>query len=583
MEKRSRPDIAEKKKARKDNQETVVKCSLNRLLLGDAKDSIADAIKGRVQSCSHRYFKASIALNLLVRQLFDGKDDVQSVNVPEFWDTTFVRQLMLGTASARAKEPLITSLFENYQSLLSTTDRHLGDRNIYSFAAIKLATNIKNHLRVNLERLLKKYFYDFSGLDKDLASDCIKYLCKWTKKTIDDKKALHHLQIVQTILDTATISASFIKSDSKLANILRFFVFMNRMMEKAKLPLYNILPICKIKSHFITIDTSVFKGILQEVNILKDHEDDVLDIELWESIFDIPKIKGKAKEFTRTIDTDGYAINVHFTKRKDEKMKNVVHDPKTMDFKGKRVLGVDPGRSNVYTIAEDIGGGMYKKYTLTRKQFYTESGINKANKLSEKWNQGIKKELALLSEHSPKSASLIVFEKYIKALLSIEKKLWKEYTKSRWQEQRFRLYGGKKRVFARFFNKLGDPKNTVLAYGSAKFAPGGKNEVAVPVGRAYQEATYRFETVLVDEFRTSKVNWKTLDVLDQVITKKKDKLIPIRGLLWCSSTNEFKGKFVDRDLNAAINILRCVMLPRPRILDRKYTTGKIVQRIGKII
>ena len=44
-----------------------------------------------------------------------------------------------------------------------------------------------------------------------------------------------------------------------------------------------------------------------------------------------------------------------------------------------------------------------------------------------------------------------------------------------------RLYGGKKRVFAKFFNGLvSKGKKTVVAYGAAKFAPGGKGEMAVP-------------------------------------------------------------------------------------------------------
>jgi hypothetical protein len=578
-----RPDVAERIKARKLLQETVVKCSLKKLLLGNEKKKIVKAIENRVQSCSHRYHRASIALNLLVRQLFDGQENVNDVQVPEFWDTTFVRQLMLGTEDAHAKNPFITTLFKENPALLSTKDRYFGDRNIYSFAATKLATNIKNHLRLNLERMVKKYFYDLSGLDKDKATECVKFLCKWTIQSITDKKSLDQLSIVQAILGTPSISLSFLKSDSNLINIIKFFVFVNRAMEKANVPLYNILPICKIKSHFITMDTSVFKGILQEVNIIKNAKDDILDLELWESVFDISKVKGKAKTFTRTIDTDGCVINVHFTKPKVLKKEDNI-DGSSTSLVGKRVIGVDPGRSNIYTMTEEVAMGTYKKYTLTRKQYYTESGINKANKNSSRWNKGIKKELSLLSKNSPKSASLSLFNKYLEALLSVEKTLWKELTKGRWREQRFRLYGGKKRVFARFFNKLGDPTNTVLAYGSAKFAPGGKNEVAVPVGRSYKEATYRFKTVLIDEFRTSKVNWKTLATLETVVTRSKDKkLKTIRGLLWCCSTIESEGKFVDRDLNAAINILRCATLPRPRILERRHARNKLPDRIGKII
>jgi transposase len=170
------------------------------------------------------------------------------------------------------------------------------------------------------------------------------------------------------------------------------------------------------------------------------------------------------------------------------------------------------------------------------------------------------------------------------ALTYVKESLWKEYTKTRWQQQRFRLYGGKKRVFAKFLNRLGSPKDTVLAFGNAKFEPGGKGELSIPTSRAYKECSYRFKTLPIDEFRTSKVNWKTLDVLDTVAKRKNDKLVEVRGLLWCRSTNQSEGKFVDRDVNAAINIQRCAILPtRPLILQRAKAAGKLEQRVGKII
>jgi hypothetical protein len=56
-------------------------------------------------------------------------------------------------------------------------------------------------------------------------------------------------------------------------------------------------------------------------------------------------------------------------------------------------------------------------------------------------------------------------------------------SKSRWGAQRLRLYGGKKRVLARFFNEVqadvGERKTIVIAYGSSKFAPGGKGELSI--------------------------------------------------------------------------------------------------------
>jgi transposase len=63
---------------------------------------------------------------------------------------------------------------------------------------------------------------------------------------------------------------------------------------------------------------------------------------------------------------------------------------------------------------------------------------------------------------------------------------------------------------------------------------------------------------------------------------------PLRGLLWCSSTiegNSKQGSFVDRDVNATMNILRCAIEDqRPEILDRsKQRTRLPKQVVGKTI
>lgn len=571
-----RPDVAKKRKEQRESDETVVKCSLLGCLLGDRKKDIVTAIQQRVESCSHRYVRASIALNLMIRKFIDDTEELTTTVFPEFWESTFVRQLMLGTKSAQQKDPWIQHIYEEFPTLLSSKKRYLGDRNIYSFAATKLSTNIKNHLRYNLEKLVKTYFYESSGLTKEQASEAVKTLFRWIKTDSTDPKVLLHVNKIRGFLETSYITKQFLKSEAKLSNILKLFIFLNREFETKKLKVYNLLPLCKVRNHYITIDTSVFQGILKDVGIIQNDSKDLLDHELWDSVFNTSKLKGRNKVFTRTIDTDGCVVNVHFRKPKKKEASN------ELCLKGKRVLGVDPGRTNIFSIVEETSPNQFQQYSLSRRHYYHASGINVANFKSQHWNRSLKTELKLLSQYSPKSASLEKFQAYMEAFFTVEENLWSEYSKSKWSEQRFRLYGGKKRVFAKFFNTLGD--NVVLAYGSAKLTPGGRNEVSVPVGKAYKEATYRFPTIPIDEFRTSKVNWKDHTVLDLVKKPNdKGKLVQVRGLLWCRSTIESKGKFIDRDLNAAINILRCVTMPRPTILKRSLVKSKLTQSVGKII
>ena len=74
-------------------------------------------------------------------------------------------------------------------------------------------------------------------------------------------------------------------------------------------------------------------------------------------------------------------------------------------------------------------------------------------------------------------------------------------------------------------------------------------------------------------------------MLNKVGYKKEEKVLDVRGLSWYSTKeNDKPSKFVNRDLNAAINILRCVTLPkRPIELSRRKGLEKIVQKVGKII
>lgn len=47
-----------------------------------------------------------------------------------------------------------------------------------------------------------------------------------------------------------------------LASVLRQWVTFNRAYAAKGLPLFSIIPTCKVRQHFVTIDTSSLYGIL---------------------------------------------------------------------------------------------------------------------------------------------------------------------------------------------------------------------------------------------------------------------------------------------------------------------------------
>ena len=584
MSERKRPDRAKKLQEKRGKSETVVKASLKKLLLldGPTKETACQLIEKRVLECSKRTYNASLALNLLVRERFHGKD-VQDVIVPEFWDTTFVRQLFLGIESAHKPFHDIKVLYNTHPELFPDLERSEGDRNIYSHAATRLATNIKNHLRLNLPKVIKRYIR-LEIYNEDDQIEAIYQAFGWSRKRELAKEFIvsRKIRVILNLDDGAELDPSWLKKDDNLPKMLRLFVHVNRLLQKTEgHKLFNILPICRIKPHFITIDTSSMIPLLKELGLIQTTKTSELDTKsLWESFINVSKVKTATTTFTGTIDTDGVAINVHFERPKSASMKD-----QELDLKGKRLLAIDPGRVNIFTIVERMENESFKQYVLTRGHYYKVSGITKAKKKTETWNKAVKKELTALSLKSPKSVDLNSFLDYLTTVKAVEDKLWKLNFQRKWRDQTLRLYGGKKRAFSNFFNGLDLDENTIVAFGSAKFSPTGKGELSVPTTRAYKELSYRTRTILIDEFRTSKVYWKDESILQKVVKPKAEGngYESVRGLFWCGSTNS--NKFVNRDMNAAINIWRCGMMypNRPISLTRIQGQARINQTVGKII
>ena len=252
---------------------------------------------------------------------------------------------------------------------------------------------------------------------------------------------------------------------------------------------------------------------------------------------------------------------------------------------------MDPGRSNIYCFAIKKDDGETKTWKLRRSHYYSASGILAARKQTKTWERTVQAELTALSEVSTKGTSVAGHEQFLSCNLAVFDALFQEYMKPRWARQRLRLYGGKRRAITKFLNLVaedakqeGGGKPVAVAYGAAKFAPGAKGEVSVPTTRAYRCCAERFETVLIDEFRTTQMCASTGDRLRAVESRKTG--TAVRGLLWYDSTIA-TSRFVDRDLNAALNIRRCAVLPRrPRELCRikgqaplgRMQVGKTIRR-----
>lgn len=582
---RKRPDVAKKKLENKGLSETVVKACLRKYLSTQRNDETVDLIREVVALYSQRMNIMSLRLSRLIRKCIEGGQ-----SIPEgIFDQTFLSQLALGLEKSTKKIPEVKSYFEDGDNLSDIKKRHSGDTNIYCFGIQQYITNMKTMMEYTLEKRIKQYgafIKDKLKLPTGSRGYILLKICGW--------KLPKELEKLETKLPT-TVSEIIeqhravlgLEGDSKIdkkwyktnhLTILRYNCYLNQVYQKQEGKLFNIVPICKVKPQFVTIDTLALYGLMKkelEMKVPTLNEFKKYKLKYWARFINFKKLEGGSNKFTGTIQTDGISLCVHF---KRPKAARETVPAKSQNFK--RVVACDTGRVNIMTLVERIGNKI-KKYVLTRKQYYTEAGMIKARQQAERWNMGIKVSLEAISKVTNKGCSLDSLDKYIETYNAHYKTLWEEYLKPRWARQRMSLYSGKKRVFANFLNKVAGsdrPEDVLLVYGNANFAPGGKSELSVPTTRTFKECKARFPIMLVDEFRTSKICFFDDSVL-KMVSKKDGKKKGLRGLLW----SEKSKMFVDRDVNGAMNILRRAEGKEPKILRRSPENTRLVTQIGKFI
>lgn len=632
-EKKKRPDRKEKLLKRSKTTERVIKCKLkSHLKLNNSdKEKLINLIRNIVSKYSKRVLNTTLLLNLMIRDVCKS-NEIKLQDIPNITNDTFIRQVMLGTKSAIKPFPIITTYYEKYPELFyNVNDRDSFDRNIYCYGSQMLGTNIKNHFVTNFEKFLRRYLKSIESLNQQQKYYIINdlYGLKTTNKNIIDnnferpKTINKENKVIETItndnkdktknlLEECNKHINFLKDILELKdkivtdqwlkgnylNILKLFVYINRHLEKlnenlelhTSFKLINILPISRIKSHFITFDSFGLKCLSKNSKIT-DYE--WLDLE---TLIDNRNLRiTKDWKFSGTIQTDGTTMCIHYIKELEEKKTkkiNIVYKNKEID-ENDRVIAFDPGRTNILYGVEEISKGQYKSYKLTRRKYYNDSGVYKIGRKTEKRNLKHKEILESLSINSPKSINLENFHKYLAVMNSNKEVLFNEYTEPVWSNQRFELYCKKKKVLSKFFNSLKKPKDSrklVIAYGSAKFNSGGKGEVSVPTTTAFKTCKNMIQTNLIDEFRTSKLSYKDHTLLNLVGKQSLDsnkecnkEYKSLRGLLWYCSTNGCSN-FVNRDLNAAINILNLSKCKeRPYIFKRDKNNSLEKQKIIKWI
>ena len=594
--KRKRPDRAEASKLRKSLSETVVKVSLPGLLVSqDGADAFRAEIESFVENISKSVNKASILLNrFLISRLSQG------ASLPDFKNQTFYNHCInIGSGSCRKPVDGLQETWDECFASFPQIEKLTGNMQALNYAATTLQTNFLNSLwcafEVRQKCLLKAWIQD-SGLDKSVFHPLKCAINGWTCNTPVPVEAAEFVTLQRDILGLVgedRLSEPWLKRHPQ--QVIRFYwetlKYLERMAEKykeepTKLPrLFSLSPLCTIKRHFVKIDTKVLYNLSRNCGLVsketKEPDFRALAADHFRSIFKVDNLASKKHTFSNMIESDGVSACVHFTCPK-----KTPGDPtgkESRDFSGKRIIAIDPGRVNIVYAEEKLHDGSFKSYKLTRGQYYEASGMKRRNRKTAKWEETIREEELVYSRRSPKTTDPEQFDTFLKDYISVYDKLWDLRLKKKWAQESFRVYRKKRKVLDGFFqsmHKKGERK-PVIAYGKGGFASHGRGEVSVPTQYVKDKCSKYFETVEVDEYRTSCV-CPCCDNLLCKVTKKIQsadgacQVREVRGLRRCSSTVCSQVSFKNRDSVGARNILRCLAeRERPKSLTRIKGTGAL--------
>ena len=230
----------------------------------------------------------------------------------------------------------------------------------------------------------------------------------------------------------------------------------------------------------------------------------------------------------------------------------------------------DPGRTNLCFMVERLPTGGVRKFVLKRTTYYEKSGINRAIDRNAAWARGARArggEAAwAFRDTDLKTTNPGVWDEYLGGYQAHKGTVWDEMLKKKYAKERFRTWRGKRRTVDRFFQsvrKADKERDVVVGWGQARFPSSARGGRAAPTTKLFQIAQWHLRVMLVDEFRTTQVCHSCYQRL-QPVREKEDADSPpreVRGLRRCDSIGlcDMQCSFLDRDLNAALNILTCFL------------------------
>lgn len=282
---------------------------------------------------------------------------------------------------------------------------------------------------------------------------------------------------------------------------------------------------------------------------------------VWDTILDSKKVDSKSRKFSfhHELSTDGVAASLLYSRVSagGDRAQNDEHLKHTFgNMPPGRPVGLDPGKKNILTMADENGNSL--KYTACQRNFESKL-VRYRRVLSVEKDKNCVCELeTYLSNFEGKSNDPLKYEEYLKARVVVGKRLGDFYRQRKWRNLKFGIYCHRKSSEQRLLNRIADKygEDCEIKFGNWSRKTQMKGCQPTPNATLKSLLSKRFRVVEVDEFRTSITCNSCMGTLKSYRTRS-GKLS--RSRLCCESCGGKNGKpskrFVDRDVNAALNIL----------------------------
>ena len=518
----------------------------------------------------------------------------EGVPLPDLSSTNFYRHCIVG----KSTDPMVSRILETCFANHPEIPRVKGDWAAVNILTNRYVVNVKNAFSVpflNRQKTFLTKWLEHMDFDKSYRFDIICQINGWPRKTPHVFPAEVH-DLVKRHRELLQEPADLHPKALDPHVVVRYYYDMQCFYDLIGLARISLLPLCNFRRHFMTIDSTVLLNLLlnvfdemgncapdwiQDIALYNNVAQDAIHAcrdEMWYKTFALHALKTSAKRrFDYQVGTDGIAACFHFSVPKVEATETGNEDCSQSVFRdAKRVIAIDPGRSNLVTAYDSF---FEKYYTLTRKEYY--GAFRGSMEKIKTWEAKLSPIYEEMSKFSLKTMDAAKCNGYRKVYFKWYATIWRSRLARNRARESFNVFIKKKTVLDRFFSHMRGPSDSPapkVAYGAAAIRPHAQGELSVPVKGVLRVCRKFYETHLVNEHLTTKSHEacgsRMHPVKNQNENDQEPAKYPIRGLYWCPTCR----KFVNRDRNAALNILLVALCVHGRPNHLAFGQARVYMR-----